>query len=154
MKELELRVDVFFCHRVDPRQDANRRDLERELGNRIRFFPLPCSSRIETVQLMRSLEDGADKVYLLICPPAMCRHQVTAGRAAKRVAYAQDFITEVGLEKDRIELVIPDSFPISIDSTVRSLLQREASVGRSPLNNDRSDAGLGPQLAQTVGARS
>ena len=153
MKELELRVDVFFCQRIDPKQDANRRSLERELGDRIRFFPLPCGSRIETVHLMRSLEHGADKVYLLACPPGMCRHQIVTGRAAKRLAYAQDLINEFGLEKDRLELVYADSRPASIDTFVRSLLDREATVGRSPLNNRQADGEATIGSARVAGGR-
>ncbi len=60
--EKELSFAIFFCQQLDPDQDVNRRALEKELGPRIKFFPLPCSGRIEALHLMRALEAGADKV--------------------------------------------------------------------------------------------
>ena len=62
-KSADLNIAIFFCRQLDPDQDVNRRALERELGKRIQFFPLPCSGRIDALHLLRALEAGADKVY-------------------------------------------------------------------------------------------
>jgi hypothetical protein len=66
-KSAGLKITIFFCQRIDADQDAHRRPLEKELGSQIRFFPLPCSGRIEPLHLMRALESGADKVYVVTC---------------------------------------------------------------------------------------
>ena len=71
----KLNFAIFFCQQLDPDQDVNRRALEKELGSRIKFFPLPCSGRIEALHLMRALEAGADKVFLVTCPIGACRYQ-------------------------------------------------------------------------------
>jgi len=134
-KENELNFAIFFCRQLDPDQDVNRRALERELGSRIRFFPLPCSGRIESLHLMRALEAGADKVYLVTCPVSACRYQEGNARAGKRLELAQRLIAEIGFEPERIELVnASSSGPTSIDEIARELIKRTERLAPSPLN--------------------
>ena len=88
-KSAGLNLTIFFCQQLDPDQDVNRRALEKELGERIRFFPLPCSGRIDPLPLMRALESGADKVYLVTCPEGTCRYREGNLRAQKRIVFTQ-----------------------------------------------------------------
>ncbi len=133
-KSAGLNLTIFFCQQLDPDQDVNRRALEKEMGERIRFFPLPCSGRIDPLHLMRALESGADKVYLGTCPEGECRYQEGNLRAQKRIAYTQELIKEIGLERERLELIVTSAKnPVTIDEMARQLLSREASVGPSPV---------------------
>jgi len=134
-KERAPNFAIFFCQQLDPDQDVNRRALEKELGSRIRFFPLPCSGRIEALHLMRALEAGADKVYLVTCPVGACRYREGNIRAKKRVEFAQKLIQEIGLEPERFELVNASSpSPFSIDSMARELINKAGGLAPSPLN--------------------
>lgn len=131
-KNAGLNVSIFFCQQIDPNQDVSRRTLERELGNRIRFFPLPCSGRIDSLHLMRALESGADKVYVITCPKGACHYREGNIRARKRIAYTQGLIEEIGLEGERLELIVaPADLPVSIDKLARDLLSREAATAPS-----------------------
>jgi F420-non-reducing hydrogenase iron-sulfur subunit len=133
-KSAGLNLTIFFCQQLDPDQDVNRRALEKELGERIRFFPMPCSGRIDPLHLMRALESGADKVYLVTCPEGTCRYREGNLRAQKRIVFTQELIEEIGLESERLELIITSAGnPANIDKMVRELLDREASVGPSPV---------------------
>ena len=133
-KNAGLNISIFFCQQIDPNQDVNRRALERELGNRIRFFPLPCSGRIDSLHLMRALESGADKVYVITCPEGACHYREGNMRARKRVAYTQGLIQEIGLEGERLELIMaPAGLPVNIDELARDLLSSEATTGPSPV---------------------
>jgi F420-non-reducing hydrogenase iron-sulfur subunit len=133
-KSAGLSITIFFCQQIDPEQDVNRRALERELGEQIRFFPLPCSGRIDSLHLMRALESGADKVYLVTCPEGACRYREGNIRAKKRIAYTQGLIEEIGLERERLELIVTSAGnPVTIDELAREFLAREASIGPSPV---------------------
>jgi coenzyme F420-reducing hydrogenase delta subunit len=134
LKSAGLNLTIFFCQQLDPDQDVNRRALEKELGERIRFFPLPCSGRIDPLHLMRALESGADKVYLVTCPEGACRYREGNLRAQKRIVFTQELIEEIGLERERLELIITSAGnSANIDKIARELLDREASVGPSPV---------------------
>ena len=129
-KKAGLKITIFFCQQIDADQDVNRRPLEKELGPRIRFFPLPCSGRIEPLHLMRALEAGADKVYVVTCPEGACRYREGNIRARKRLAYTQGLIEEIGLAKERLEFIhLPAGTTTTIAQIAGELLAREAFVG-------------------------
>jgi F420-non-reducing hydrogenase iron-sulfur subunit len=133
-KSAGLNISIFFCQQLDADQDVHRRALEKELGQQMRFFPLPCSGRIDPLHLMRALESGADMVYVVTCPEGACRYREGNIRAGKRVAYTQGLIEEIGLERQRLELIrTTGGNPITVDKLARELLAREASVGPSPV---------------------
>jgi len=75
--------------------------LEKKYGKNIRLFPIPCSGRLEPVHILRALESFADAAYLITCPEGTCRYFEGNLRARKRVIRAQQFITAIGLEKER-----------------------------------------------------
>jgi coenzyme F420-reducing hydrogenase delta subunit len=121
----DFNVSVFFCRQLDPNQDVTRRALERELGKRIRFFPLPCSGRIDALHLLRALEAGSDKVYVVTCPEGACHYREGNIRAKKRIAYAQSLIEEIGLERNRLELIVTTAGKrLTIDELAREILAR------------------------------
>lgn len=129
-----LNIAIFFCQQLDPDQDVSRRAIEKEMEKRIRFFPLPCSGRIDPLHLMRALESGADKVYVITCPEGACRYREGNIRAGKRISYTQGLIEEIGLERERLELIITSAGdPVTIDKLARELLARKASIGPSPV---------------------
>jgi coenzyme F420-reducing hydrogenase delta subunit len=131
----ELKITLFFCQQLDPNQDTDRRGLEKELGPRIKFFPLPCSGRIEPLYFLRALEDGADLVYVITCPDQACRYQQGNSRAWKRIAYARKLVQEIGLDPDRLRLVVTQPpLPKKIDQLVRDLLAQTPSIGPSLLS--------------------
>jgi F420-non-reducing hydrogenase iron-sulfur subunit len=132
MEKETARIAIFFCQRVDSGHDTNRRVIERELGSRVKFYPLPCSGRIDPLQLLRAIEAGADGVYLVTCGEGTCRYREGNIRAWRRLAYAQGLIEEIGLEGGRLE-VIQSNGQKTIDEITRSLLARDIDVAPSPL---------------------
>lgn len=114
---------IFFCQQIDKNQDINRRSIEKEFGPQIRFFPIPCSGRIEPLHLMRAIESGADKVYVVTCPEGACRYREGNIRARKRLLYTQNLIEEIGLERGMLELIhLKAGDNYTIDKLTRELL--------------------------------
>jgi coenzyme F420-reducing hydrogenase delta subunit len=127
-----MNVAIFFCQQLDPDHDINCRVIEKEFGPRVRFFPLPCSGRIEPLHFLRALESGADVVYLITCPEGVCRYQHGNLRARKRLFYAQRLIQEIGLEAERLVFLMTyPPLPKRIDLLTRELLAELPAKGRS-----------------------
>ncbi len=125
-----MNIAIFFCQQLDPEQDVHRRALEKELGTKIRFFPMPCSGRIEAIHLLRAVEAGADLVYLITCPEGVCRYQEGNVRAGRRLTHARRLIREIGLEPSRLRLVVGSPpLPLRIDELVRGLLSGDSDAG-------------------------
>jgi F420-non-reducing hydrogenase iron-sulfur subunit len=125
-KSAGTNIRIFFCQQIDVEQDVNRRVIEKEFGSRVVFFPLPCSGRIEPLHLLRALESGGDKVYLVTCPDGACRFREGNFRARKRLAFAQGLIEEIGFKRERLELIsLPAGTKTTIDKLARELIARE-----------------------------
>lgn len=125
-KDTDNSIAVFFCQQIDKDQDVNRRSIEKEFGSRVKFFPVPCSGRIEPLHFMRAIESGSDKVYIITCPEGACRYKEGNFRARKRLKYTQGLLEEIGLEKERLELIhLEKGVSVKIDEFVRGLLNKE-----------------------------
>jgi coenzyme F420-reducing hydrogenase delta subunit len=60
-------------------------------------------------------------------------------RAKKRIAYTQSLIEEIGLERERLELIVTSAGkPVTIDELARGLLAQEASIGASPVKGNQA----------------
>jgi coenzyme F420-reducing hydrogenase delta subunit len=138
-----IRTSFFFCQRLDPDQDRNRRSLEMEFGPSVVFYPMPCGGRVETIHLLRALEEGADRVVVITCPRGQCRYGEGNLRAQKRLLYARSLVREIGLEPERLE-IRPASLgsALRIDEIIRPILLEAWNLGPSPLRRaQRKDTG-------------
>lgn len=64
--------------------------------------PAACSSLIESWQVLRILERGAEGVELVGCPQEQCRCLVGSRRAERRVEYVRRMLCEIGLDAERV----------------------------------------------------
>ncbi len=94
---------ILACTQAVPNPAALNEAL-KQYGLRARIIQEPCSSKVEAFQLLRILATGADLVWVVGCPEEYCRLVEGSTRMGFRVAYAQTFLTELGLEPERIGL--------------------------------------------------
>jgi coenzyme F420-reducing hydrogenase delta subunit len=123
-------IAIFFCQQLDPYQDITRRELEQEFGDMLVFYPVPCSGKVDERHLMGALEAGAEKVYLVTCPVGACRYHDGNVRARQRLEHAQHLIADIGLDPQRLELVISDTaIPGRIPDIIKPVLLRNSKGG-------------------------
>jgi len=106
-KESTLTIAIFYCRNVPESGEDVRQSLEKRYGRSIRLFPVPCSGRIDIVHLLRALEEFADAVYVITCPEGACRYLEGNKRVKKRIERAKSIIEDIGLEKERLNLITP-----------------------------------------------
>lgn len=130
---------IFYCQNVPGSQDEERQSLEEEYGKSARLFPMPCSGRIDVVHLLRALEEYADAVYAITCPPGACRYHEGNKRIIKRVDTAKKIIESIGLEKDRIKLITPpiDLAMKTLRSFVGEIVEEAANMEPSPVHGKK-----------------
>ncbi|MFC1868106.1 hydrogenase iron-sulfur subunit [Thermodesulfobacteriota bacterium] len=104
--EQKRTLALFYCRNVPESGEYNRRTLEKRYGLSIRLFPIPCSGRLEILHLLRALEEFADAAYVITCPEGACRYFEGNRRAKKRVERARSIIESIGLEKERLGIII------------------------------------------------
>ncbi|MBW2144793.1 MAG: hydrogenase iron-sulfur subunit, partial [Deltaproteobacteria bacterium] len=122
-------VALFYCQNVPESRERHRQLLEKKYGHRIRLFPIPCSGRLEPVHLLRALEEFADIAYLITCPEGACRYFEGNQRAKKRVERTQEIIAGIGLEKERVGIVIGSAEnPRSLADLAEEILEKASEI--------------------------
>jgi len=99
-------IAVFYCQNTPGADKDAIQDLEQRYGNRLRLYPIPCGGRLEPVHLLKALEAFADSAYLIACPDGACKYFEGNIRAIKRVSKTQKLIQSIGLESERVGMVI------------------------------------------------
>lgn len=97
---------LFYCQNIPESGEAERRALEKHYGRSVRFLPVPCSGRVEPLHFLKALEEFADAAYLVTCPEGACRYFEGNRRAKKRVERVRAIIAGIGLEQERIGIVV------------------------------------------------
>jgi coenzyme F420-reducing hydrogenase delta subunit len=89
---------------------------------------------MEPLHLMKALEEVSDAAYLVACPEGACQYLEGNHRAAKRVARTQQLLQEIGLEAERVGMVIrtpEDSRSLAV--LAKEIRGRVEALGISPI---------------------
>lgn len=95
-----LKVIVKGCHNVKGYKELAKKRIGG-LTAEVQLGVLPCSGKVEPQQILRFFERGADGALILACPKGACRFVEGNLRSAKRVAYAGQWLEELGIEPER-----------------------------------------------------
>lgn len=126
---------LFYCQNTPESSETNRQDLEEEFKDEMRLFPLPCSGRLDSVHFLRALEEFADAAYVITCPEGACRYFEGNRRAKKRVKKTQEILNVIGLEKERVGIVVNDKSDLKALATLaREIKNKTESLGLSPVH--------------------
>jgi F420-non-reducing hydrogenase iron-sulfur subunit len=96
---------LFYCQNTPKSGEKDRQALEKKYGKDIHLYPMPCSGRVETLHVLRSLEEFADAVYVLTCPQGSCRYFEGNRKAKKRVEAARSILEAIGMKRERVGTV-------------------------------------------------
>jgi F420-non-reducing hydrogenase iron-sulfur subunit len=95
-------IVILFCqHCVN--KDVEPVDSIRKLpGFTARNVVMPCSSKVESRQLLKLLEKGADGIQVVACPDGSCGFLVGSNRAERRVDYVRGILEEIDFGTERV----------------------------------------------------
>jgi F420-non-reducing hydrogenase iron-sulfur subunit len=137
MNELQNRtLALFFCQNIPACGLEERKSLENRYGKGLRLFPLPCSGRLDAIHLLRALEEFADAAFVIACPEGACRHFEGNRRAVKRVERTRAILQSIGLEGERVDILIQSKErPMTLARWVDVLSPRVAAMRPSPVHD-------------------
>ena len=134
---------LFYCQQVPGSSKQERLVIEKEYGESLRLFPIPCSGRLEPVHLLRALEEFADVAYVITCPEGACRYFEGNRRAKKRVERTKAIINDIGLEPERVGIIVGSKDnPQSLGEVAKGICENISRLKPSPVqlcpNNRRN----------------
>ena len=128
----QVTIVVLACLQAVPQPELFSSALEQG-GLKARVIREPCSSKVEVFQMLRTLADEADLLWVVGCPPEACQLVEGSTRMAKRVGHAQEYLQEIGLEPERLGMVyLPFGSQDIISATVKEIQQRAQTLGINP----------------------
>ena len=95
----------------------------------IQSTKIPCSAMIKDVYILKAFERGADGVMVIGCPIGKCKRVDGNIRAAKRVAWVQKLLDEIGLGGNRLVYADGDA----ADDVFTQLMETLGTLESNPL---------------------
>jgi F420-non-reducing hydrogenase iron-sulfur subunit len=104
MSEFEPKIVAFCCNFCAFAAADLAGAMRLQYSPCVRIIRLPCTGKVDTIHLLKALEDGADGVFVAGCLEGQCHYLEGNLRAKKRVAYAKRLLAEVGIVPERIDM--------------------------------------------------
>lgn len=129
LNEWQPNIRLFYCQCAGGGA-ALRMDPPEEFRSEI----VPCTGKIDVQRLLKAFEGGADAIFIIGCPPGECKMAEGNLRAGKRALQTRRILEEIGLDGDRIEVLMPEANAESLQGAVDSIKERVKNLGPSALN--------------------
>lgn len=121
---------AFVCenHALAALTSASR--AGQTISEAIKIIELPCTGRLETVQLLDTIRSGADGVVVIGCLEENCYHEGGSRLARGRVERCKEILEEISIEPERVEMI--NSASVSGSTLLLKLLEFEKRLSNLP----------------------
>jgi coenzyme F420-reducing hydrogenase delta subunit len=133
MSTFDPKIVAFCCDQSGYPAADMAGTLKLKLPKNVEIVRVPCAGRIETIYLLKALENGADGVLVFACYEENCQFIRGNLRAKGRLAYAHRMIEKIGLEKERIEIChLATNNGAKLAETLRRKSEQLKKLGPNP----------------------
>ena len=127
-------IVAFCCHYCAYAAADLAGSMRLQYPADVRVLRLPCTGKIEVNYLLAAFERGVDGVLVAGCLEGGCHFQEGNLRARRRVERAQQILSEIGLESQRLEMYnLSSAEGTRFAEIVTEMSERIAQLGPSPL---------------------
>lgn len=105
----------------------------------IKIVAVPCTGRVDSLHLVKALEDGADGVMVAGCLPGRCHFQTGNLYANQRVEHVRRLLEEIGLESERVRMVnVSAGMGVQFAERAKEMTETITALGPNPLRARRA----------------
>jgi coenzyme F420-reducing hydrogenase delta subunit len=98
-----------------------------------RIVEIPCTGRLDALEVLHTFEHGADGVMVAGCLEGDCHFQVGNLNARRRVEYIKELLSRIGLEPERIEMYnLSSAMGRQFAEAATAMTQQVIDLGPSP----------------------
>ena len=102
----------------------------------IRIVQLPCTGRLDTLEVLHALEHGADGVMVAGCMEGDCHFQRGNLEARARVNHIKKLLADIGIEPERVEMFnMSSAMGRQFAEAASEFSERIIALGPSPLRS-------------------
>ncbi len=126
---------IAFCCRYCAYAAADLAGVLRlRYPSELRILQIPCSGRLDILEVLHAFEHGADAVMVAGCLEGDCHFRTGNLAARARVQQLKSIIGEIGLEPERIEMFnMSSAMGRQFAEAATLMVERINALGPSPL---------------------
>jgi F420-non-reducing hydrogenase iron-sulfur subunit len=133
-------VVAYCCHYCAYTAADLAGSMRLEYAPNIRIIKIMCTGKVDTILLLKAIEDGADAVYVAGCEEGSCHFLEGNFRAKKKVAQAKALLKEIGIEPERVAMYnISASNSVLFAQAANEMTEIARKLGPNPLKKARGE---------------
>ena len=102
----------------------------------MRIVEIPCTGRLDVLEVLHAFEHGADGVMVAGCLEGDCHFQQGNLNARRRVERVKGLLQTIGLEADRIRMFnLSSAMGVQFAEAAAEMTEQIAGLGPSPLRS-------------------
>ncbi len=137
MSRFEPRILAFCCHYCAYAAADLAGTIRAQYPANVRIVRVPCSGKVDPLQILQALEKGVDGVLVAGCLEGGCHFQEGNLRARRRVEHLGRILDEIGMEPARLRMVnLSSAMGQGFASTITEFTEHVRQLGPSPLRNN------------------
>jgi F420-non-reducing hydrogenase iron-sulfur subunit len=105
MTEVPIRVIVFCCKNAIESDPVLAEKGWHAFEPEIKILSVPCSSKVETLSIIKAFESGMDGIFVLGCKENNCRLLDGNLRAQRTINHTRKLLKEINIETNRLTMV-------------------------------------------------
>jgi F420-non-reducing hydrogenase iron-sulfur subunit len=105
MTEASIRVIGFCCKNAIESDPVLAEKGWHAFEPEIKIISVPCSSKVETLSIIKAFESGVDGIFVLGCKANTCRLLDGNLRAQKTINHTQKLLSEINIETNRLTMI-------------------------------------------------
>ncbi|MEW6186773.1 MAG: hydrogenase iron-sulfur subunit [Thermodesulfobacteriota bacterium] len=105
MTQPPIRIIAFCCKNALESDPVLYAKGWQAFEPEIKIVSVPCSSKVETLGIIKAFEAGSDGVFVLACPDHQCRLLDGNVRAQRTIHYTKKLLTEINIDPERLAML-------------------------------------------------
>jgi coenzyme F420-reducing hydrogenase delta subunit len=135
MENFEPVIVAFCCHYCAYTAADMAGSQRLAYPANVKIIRVPCSSKVDALHLVKAFEKGADGVYVAGCLEGDCHFKNGNIRAARLVENVQKYLAEIGIERERLEMVMMSAgMGYRFAQVATEMTEKIRKMGPSPIH--------------------
>jgi coenzyme F420-reducing hydrogenase delta subunit len=133
-------IIVAFCCQYCPYTAADTAGTQRLCyPANLKIIRVPCAGKVDAMHILKAFEKGADGVVVAACLEGDCHFETGNIKAARRVSYIKKLMEEIGVEGERLEMVMLSAgMGDRFAEMATEVTEKIRKLGPSPINLNTS----------------
>ena len=151
MENFEPVIVAFCCHYCAYTAADMAGSQRLAYPANVKIIRVPCSSKVDALHLVKAFEKGADGVYVAGCLEGDCHFKNGNMRAARLVENVQKYLDEIGIERERLEMVMMSAgMGYRFAQVATEMTEKIRKLGPSPIHVALLGKESNPQLTGII----